>query len=404
VITNTLLDPAEQHMYSLSGVAGDVIRITTVSKTGNVSPDIDLFFGGVRVGGWYYNDGFTTLALTNTGTYIALVRDRYNGAAGTYTLGVSYATPKCTSVVLSCERPLSAVLIDPAQQHMYSLPGLAGEIIHITSTPVSGGFSPDVDVFNPAGTRVGGFGYNDFQSRLLLTNTGTFTVAVRDRFNGATGSYLIDLAVVGGCAQITVGSVNSRTQEIACLPIRMFAAAPATFVSFTLAVPCGHLTNVSFATGGRFVTSTFSEDSSCQWSVATQTAPDNPLLGDELIGSLCFTPVSTESAFVPITIANLSVTNADGNVPGASASGNRIAVIADKPLLEALLGSHHERLLALYGKTNQNYEIREATNPVTASPWPLAWVTNVPTSLSTTSTIRGTFSNAPSLFIRANEP
>src|ERR1041385_4786578 len=287
---------------------------------------------------------------------------------------------------------------------MYSLSGLAGEIIHITSTPVSGGFSPDVDVFNPAGTRVGGFGYNDFQSRLLLTNTGTFTVAVRDRFNGATGSYLIDLAVVGGGPQIPLASVNSKTQEIACLPIRMFAAAPATFVSFTLAVPCGHLTNVSFATGGRFVTSTFSEDSSCQWSVATQTAPDNPLLGDELIGSLCFTPVSTESAFVPITIANLSVTNADGNVPGASASGNRIAVIADKPLLDALLGSHHERLLALYGKTNQNYEIREATNPVTASPWPLAWVTNVPTSLSTTSTIRGTFSNAPSLFIRANEP
>ena len=404
VITNTFIDPAQQHTYSLAGVAGDVVRLTSVSKSGGVEPDIDVFnAAGVRVGYWGYDDGITTLTLTNSGTYTVIVRDRGNDSTGTYTLGVSYATPKCAATSLFCDHVLVGSITDPAQQQMYSLSGLAGEIVHITSTPVSGGVGPDVDVFSSHGVYVGGFGYNDTASQLTLTNTGTYTVIVRDRGNNDTGSYSLGLTVSGGCARVYVDSANARTQQVSCLLVRIFAGSPASFVGFTLHAPCGYLTNVSLNTGGRFTNAVFTPGTNCQWSVTLQTSPTNALMGDETLGSLCFTPFSPESAFVPLTISNLVVTNVDNSVPSAAASGGRVAVIANRPLLEGLLGSGRKRLLALYGKTNTTYEIREATNLAAISPWVLGWVTNVPSSLSSTSAVQGVLSNAPILFLRANE-
>src|ERR1039457_1277473 len=70
VITNVISDPALQNVYSIAGTAGAVIHLTSVSKSGGVEPDIEIYnSAGQNVGGFGYNDGTDTLTLTSTGTY-----------------------------------------------------------------------------------------------------------------------------------------------------------------------------------------------------------------------------------------------------------------------------------------------------------------------------------------------
>src|SRR5207249_769960 len=127
---------------------GEVIRLTSVSKSGDVGPDIDLFnSAGLYVGGFGYNDGISTLKLTNTGTYTVLVRDRDNNNTGSYSLGLVYATPKCTGLLLSCGQVTTNSFSDPAQQRTYTLNGVAGQKIRLISVGTSGGVCPDIDVF-----------------------------------------------------------------------------------------------------------------------------------------------------------------------------------------------------------------------------------------------------------------
>src|SRR5438552_1693005 len=176
---------------------------------------MDLFNeAGVLVTTILYNDGISTLKLTNTGTYTLLVRDRGNNNTGTYFLSLVYATPKCSATLLSCDIAATNTMTTPAQQHIYTIYGYAGERIRLTSVGISGGVCPDIDVFNESGTRVGGFDCNDFASRLTLPVSAAYTVVVRDRGNNNTGSYTLSLDAVGGCARLSIVSTITRTQEV----------------------------------------------------------------------------------------------------------------------------------------------------------------------------------------------
>ena len=205
VVTNTISDPAQQHAYSLGAVAGDVVRLTSVSRSGSVGPDIDIFSpSGVRVGGFGYNDGVATWTATNTADYRVVVRDRNNNDTGTYSLGVVFATPKCEAPALIRGMVVTNTISDPAQQHAYSLSVAAGSVIRLTSVSLSGGVGPDIDIFDSNGVHVGGFGYNDFSSTLTIENNGTYRVLVHDRNNNDMGRYTITLSMIGSVAAVTV--------------------------------------------------------------------------------------------------------------------------------------------------------------------------------------------------------
>ena len=404
VITNTISDQAEQHTYTLEGNAGDVVRLTSVSKSGGVQPDIDVFNSvGVSAGSFGYNDGVSTLKLTATGTYTLLVRTRDNSNTGTYTLGLVYASPKCAAIPLGCGQVVTNTITDQAQQHTYTFSALSGEVIRLTSVGLSGDLCADVDVFNRSGTKVGSFGCNDFTSALTLPASDTYTVLARSRDNATTGKYQLGLDFLTGCARLYLGSAVVRTQQVACLQLEIFAGAPAVGVTFTVSSPDGYLTNAILNTGGRFTNATVIPGPESQWSVTLQTSATDALAGDEVVGSLCFTTVSTQSAFVPLTISNLMVSNVDGSHSSPTAFGTRAVIIADQPLLEAGLTNSSQRLLTLYGKANSDYEIDYSTNLSAALPWIPGWTNTVPASLLYSFPIQGNLSNTPLLLLRAKE-
>ena len=81
---------------------------------------------------------------------------------------------------------------------------------------------------------------------------------------------------------------------VACVSIKVAAVSPVTNFSFTLEIPAGHVPSVSPNFGGRFVSEVVvpstGTSGSPQWAFNLTTRATNPLLGGELIGSICFTP------------------------------------------------------------------------------------------------------------------
>jgi hypothetical protein len=140
-----------------------------------------------------------------------------------------------------------------------------------------------------------------------------------------------------------------------------------------------------------------------QWSVNLQNGCAIAPMGVQTVGSLCFTAVSAQSAFVPFTISDLAVTNLDASLPPARAFGSRPVVIANEPLLEALVGPGGERLLTLYGKANTIYETSYTADLTTASAWTAGWTNTLPASMFYSQVLQGTLSNSPAVFLRANE-
>jgi hypothetical protein len=277
-------------------------------------------------------------------------------------------------------------------------------------------------------TDEGSYGYVEIQTRpnnwqtISATYTGSSTVwsqpfidltpyagqSVRVAFHFhsascvAPGWYVDDVRLVHDFAVVLLNSPVVRTQNTACFALGIGENSSATSVSFALQAPCDHLSNVTLNATNCW-SGTITPQPNCQWSITLQNSCTNTPMGVQTIGSLCFTAVSTQSAFVPLSLNNPLVTNLDGSMPPAYSFGNRAVVIANQPLLEASRGANQQRLVTTYGKANTAYEIRETTNITTVPPWTLGWTNTVPASLFYTSPVRGPLSNAPVLFLRANE-
>ena len=204
-------------------------------------------------------------------------------------------------------------------------------------------------------------------------------------------------------ALLMANSSVVRTQNTACLSL--VGAAPSSApsaVNFTLQAPAGHLSNVVPNTTGCW-TGTVTPQPNAQWLVVLKSSCTNTPMDVQTIGSLCFTAVSEHSGYVPLTINDIVVTNLDGSLPLAFASGSRAVVIANEPLLEAWRETSGQRMLKIYGKANTSYLISYKTTLATASSWAPVLTNLVPASMSYAQGLTGVLSSAPVVFLRAKE-
>ena len=218
----------------------------------------------------------------------------------------------------------------------------------------------------------------------------------------AAGWYVDEVALQNDFGLLLLDSPIVRTQNTACVSLGVAASSPASTVSFTLQATTGNLSNVIVNTEGCWTGIIISQPNS-QWLIALRNGCSNAVGGVQTVGSVCFTAVSTHSAFVPLAVNNLLVTNLDASLPPTHAFGSRAVIIANEPLLEATLGTSNERLLTLYGKANTTYEIQYAGGISAGSPWAVAFTNRIPASLLSSFSLAGTLSNSPSLFLRAKE-
>ena len=190
---------------------------------------------------------------------------------------------------------------------------------------------------------------------------GFYFESHNDACNGSpvdvsSGWYIDEVRLLHDFALLLLDSPVVRTQDTACVSLAIAANAPASNVNFTVQAPDGPLGNVTLSTVGCWSVAGFTPLGNSQWSVSLENGCTFAPMGVQTIGSLCFTAISSHSAFIPFTISDLSVTNLDASLPPAIAFGSRSVVIANESLLEAVLGANDERWLTLYGKANTSYE------------------------------------------------
>jgi hypothetical protein len=216
-----------------------------------------------------------------------------------------------------------------------------------------------------------------------------------------TGPFSLTLTVLNGCDSLSLGSAVVRTQEVAHLALNLVSGSQAYWISFTVTAPTNLLNNASLTAIPQFTNATVIPGPGSQWFVTMQTDPANGVGGVANIGLLSFNAVATRSAFVPVSINNLVITNQSG-VPGATGNGGRVVIVADQSLLEASMDGD-QRILTIYGKADTTYEIDYSSNLAAPPPWLPGWTNVVPLSLSNSAPVPDPFSNAPILLLRAVE-
>jgi len=212
------------------------------------------------------------------------------------------------------------------------------------------------------------------------------------------GWYIDEVRLLHNPALFLVGSPVVRTQDTACVSLAIAVNSPSSGASFVIETPAGNLNNAQLSTDGCW-SGTITPQSATQWLVNLQSSCTDGSAGVETIGTICFTAVSAHSAFVPLPVNNLVISN----LPPAHAYGTRAVTIANEPLLESWLGPNQDRMATVYGIAGKTYEVRHATAVDGSSAWTPSWTNTMPSSLFYSLPLTGTFSNAPILFLRANE-
>lgn len=201
-------------------------------------------------------------------------------------------------------------------------------------------------------------------------------VDVNDGFGNqpetSAGWYIDEVRLLHDFALLLLDSPVVLTQNTACVSLGIAAGSPPSSVSFTLEAPAGHLGNLSLNTSGCW-SGTLTPQSGNHWLVTLQNSCPHALTGVQNIGSICYTAISPKSAFVPLAVSNLAVTNQDASLPIGHASGSRTVVIANESLLEPWLDSTQKRMVTTFGKANTGYVIHQSTNATEARPWQPAW-------------------------------
>jgi hypothetical protein len=214
----------------------------------------------------------------------------------------------------------------------------------------------------------------------------------------APGWYIDEVRLLHDPALLLIGSPVVRTQDTACVSLAIAVDSPSSGASFVIEAPAGNLNGPLLSTDGCW-SSTIIPQSATQWLVNMLSSCTAGSAGVETIGTICFSAVSPHSAFVPLTVNSLVISN----LAPAHAFGTRVVNIANEPLLEGWLDSSKKRMVTTYGKANTGYVIHQSTNATAVRPWPLGWTNTVPASLFTNSPVRGSLSNAPVLFLNARQ-
>ena len=210
----TSVDPPPWKVYTFTGAVNDVLTIRTGNITGgNFIPTIELYgpTGGLLASA--YNQVNRTL--TAAGTYAILMRDYSNAYSGNFSLVWQKVNDPCNATPINCGQVLSGSISTAGKMDVYTFTASANDVVTIRLRKTSGTFAPNMELYNPAGTRIAG---PTTTITMTLTAAGTHKILVKDYNTIATGNYLIYLQTVKNpcnvvtnveCGQIVSGSIGS---------------------------------------------------------------------------------------------------------------------------------------------------------------------------------------------------
>ncbi|MFN3167459.1 MAG: hypothetical protein ACE37H_10390 [Phycisphaeraceae bacterium] len=198
---NGLLDAGDIDTFTIDADAGDELFLSFLDGSNSSSFDPGVFIynpdGTLRTRTTASTAGveFSDTKLTQSGTYTIVVRDQGANATASYSLTAVVVDEVADNDNATLNNAVAFFgLLDTADIDTFTFSATAGNVLTLdfNDGSNSSSFDPGVFIYNPDGTlRASALGSTSGidLNQINLTQTGLYTIVVRDRFANSTGSY-----------------------------------------------------------------------------------------------------------------------------------------------------------------------------------------------------------------------
>jgi YD repeat-containing protein len=175
--------------YSVAAGAGDTMRMLLTKTSDGFAPQVELFDPtGTRL----VSNSDVTQTVSLAGNYLIAISPSTTAfESGSYTLAFQRPNNPCNPTTLTCGQTTLRQVNLPGQLDTLTFAGTGNDVTTIRLFSRSGSYSPFVEMYNSAGTRL--TSTNSGQIRTILPADGTYTLLVRDRGAINLGSYRVSL-------------------------------------------------------------------------------------------------------------------------------------------------------------------------------------------------------------------
>jgi hypothetical protein len=201
------------------------------------------------------------------------------------------------------------------------------------------------------------------------SSTNTITVWATDSGTPPLSNSMTFLVAVSECVQLGVGSAVLQVGQTSGIPVNLFSTVGITNLSFSLAVPAHRFTNYTITSANtNNATATVQAVGSSPPLFTFITQPGQTLPTESMLGTIGFTALPGDSAFVPVSASNIiGIQTGGGEVGNVASMSGQITVIGLHPLLGSALGGNSMITLTLYGNPGSNYQMAFSTNLVSTN-------------------------------------
>jgi YD repeat-containing protein len=175
--------------YAAAANAGDIMRMIFTRISGNFAPQIEIYDpAGLRLAA----NSDVTQTVNSAGNYLVAVSpSTSNGETGSYTIAYQRPNNPCSPAPLTCGQTTLRQVNIPGQVDALTFTGTGGDQTTIRLASRSGAYSPFVEMYNAAGTRLSTSSNGTLRG--VLAAGGTYLLLVRDLGAVNLGSYRVSL-------------------------------------------------------------------------------------------------------------------------------------------------------------------------------------------------------------------
>jgi hypothetical protein len=196
------------------------------------------------------------------------------------------------------------------------------------------------------------------------STTNEITIWATDSGTPPLSNSVTFVITVSECVQLGVGSAVLQVGQSNAVQVNLISTVGITNLTFSLAVPANRFTNYSITPGNsNIATATVQDVGSSLPFFTLVTKPGQPLPSPSLLGTIGFTALPGESAFVPVAATNIiGIQTGGGEVGNITSLPGQITVVGLHPLLGSVPSGNSMITLTIYGNPGSNYVMAYSTN------------------------------------------
>lgn len=246
-VSGSISNPLDRQYYAFGALAGDKVALRVARTAGSsFYPLLELYSpAGTLVGSSVAVNPQVVASLAASGIYTAMVSDSGRASTGSYAVILERFNSPCgTSTPITCGQAASGSIAGALQSDYYSFTGNAGDKVTLRVARTSGNsFFPFLELYAPAGDRLGSSSAVNPTIDATLTTAGTYTAIVYDSGWINTGGYsLVWQRLNTPCNAKTISCgqpVNDSVAAAAQLNVYSFAASAGDKVALRVARTSG---------------------------------------------------------------------------------------------------------------------------------------------------------------------